>query len=91
VAVPKAKWLEAPNALNLAQLNAQAKAMAPNSEVSDNSCKALLHDVGSMVKGADLQNLNLSVRHRSLHQGWYVVRRGTALRKRTAPDFVTVM
>ena len=54
---PEGKWLEAPNTLNLAQFNAQAKAMTSDSEVSDNSCKSLLPDIESMVKEADPQNL----------------------------------
>lgn len=50
------KWLEAPNALNLAQLNAQTMALTSNTKVADNSCEALLPDIESMVKEADPQN-----------------------------------
>lgn len=51
------KWLEAPNALNLAQLGAQAQALSSNSgSAGDTSCEALLPRIESAVKKANPQN-----------------------------------
>lgn len=51
------KWLEAPNALNLAQLGAQAQALSSNSgSAGDTSCEAMLPHIESAVKEANPQN-----------------------------------
>lgn len=53
---PDGKWLEAPNALNMAQLGAQAEAISSNSSVGDTSCKALLPKIRESVNSADPAN-----------------------------------
>lgn len=51
------KWLEAPNALNLAQAGAQVQALSSNSgSAGDTSCEAMLPHIESAVKKANPQN-----------------------------------